>query len=127
MIDGLFNNPNYVAAKKLLDASYIRHNAIAANIANLETPNYKRIDISPDFVTELRRAVASGNAEQIQSLKPQVTFDRTAVPRRLDGNTVNLETELVHLNQNSIEHNLETQLITSSLLKLRLAITGRTT
>ena len=29
------------------------------------------------------------------------------------------------LNQNTLEHTLETQLITSSLLKLRHAITGR--
>jgi flagellar basal body rod protein FlgB len=44
---------------------------------------------------------------------------------RKDGNTVQLESELLRLNQNYMEHHLETQLITGALLKLRLAITGR--
>ena len=44
---------------------------------------------------------------------------------RPDGNTVQLEDELLAMNQNTLQHTLETQLITGSLLKLRLAITGR--
>lgn len=127
MISGLFNNINYQAAVKMLDATVARHNAIASNIANVETPNYKRIDLAPDFVKELRNAVASGNTEQIGKLKPQIVQDSSAIPRRLDGNTVQLESELVKLNQNNMEHTLETQLISSSLLKLRLAVTGRIT
>jgi flagellar basal body rod protein FlgB len=39
--------------------------------------------------------------------------------------TVQLETELLKLNQNFMEHQLETQLVTGTMLKLRLAITGR--
>ncbi|MGC9036000.1 MAG: flagellar basal body rod protein FlgB [Verrucomicrobiia bacterium] len=127
MISGLFNNINYQAAVKMLDATVMRHNAIASNIANVETPNYKRIDLAPDFVKELQNAVISGKSEQIEKLKPQIVQDSSAVPRRLDGNTVQLESELVKLNQNNMEHTLETQLINSSLLKLRLAITGRVT
>jgi hypothetical protein len=38
---------------------------------------------------------------------------------------VQLETELGHLQQNLVEHALETQLVTGNLLRLRLAITGR--
>lgn len=125
MIAGLFNNINYQAAVKMMDATVMRHTAIASNIANLETPNYKRLDVSPEFKRELQVAVASGNTSQISSLRPRIVQDSTAIPRRLDGNTVHLEGELVALNQNNLEHALETQLITSSLLKLRMAITGR--
>ena len=39
MIDALFSQSNYLAAKKMLDASVLRHEAIASNLANLETPN----------------------------------------------------------------------------------------
>ena len=47
------------------------------------------------------------------------------VTARKDGNTVELESELLKLNQNFLEHQLETQLVTGALLKMRLAITGR--
>lgn len=109
----------------MMDATIMRHAAIASNIANLETPNYKRVDVSPEFRKELQAAVAGGSISQISGLKPRIVQDPNAIPRRLDGNTVHLESELVALNQNNLEHALETQLITSSLLKLRMAITGR--
>ena len=125
MIDGLFNQTNYVAAKKMLDATALRHEAIASNLANLETPHYKRVDVAPAFASELQQAVASKDAARIASVQPQLAADPTAVAVRKDGNTVQLETELLKLNQNFMEHQLETQLISGNMLKLRLAITGR--
>jgi flagellar basal-body rod protein FlgB len=125
MIDALFNQPGYLAAQKMLDAAVIRHEAIASNIANLETPNYKRLDVAPSFSSDLNRALASGDAAQLKSLQPSLAVDTNAVSANRDGNTVNLEHELLALNQNQLMHTLETQLVTGSLLKLRLAITGR--
>jgi flagellar basal body rod protein FlgB len=51
--------------------------------------------------------------------------DATAVACGRDGNTVQLETELLNLQKNALQHGLETHLITGALLRLRLAITGR--
>ena len=53
MIDGLFASANYQGVKKMLDATVLRQEAIASNLANLETPNYKRVDISPGFASQL--------------------------------------------------------------------------
>ena len=39
MIDALFNQPGYLGAKRMLDASVARHDAIASNIANAEIPH----------------------------------------------------------------------------------------
>lgn len=125
MIEALFNQPNYVATKKMMDATALRHEAIASNLANVETPNYKRIDVNTDFQSELRAAMGTKNTASIASLTPQLAEDRTAVAANRDGNTVQLESELLKLNQNTLAHTLETQLVTASLLKLRLAITGR--
>ena len=50
MIDPIFQSGNYQIATRLLDASALRQQAIAANIANAETPGYRRLDIAPDFV-----------------------------------------------------------------------------
>jgi flagellar basal-body rod protein FlgB len=124
MIDALFNQSNYVATKKMLDATALRHEAIASNLANLETPGYKRIDVAPDFGTELQRAIGTDNAAAIAQIQPSVAVDTNAVAANRDGNTVQLETELMQLSQNTLAHTLETQLVTNQLMRLRLAITG---
>jgi flagellar basal-body rod protein FlgB len=124
MIDALFNNANYVAAKKMLDETALRHEAIASNLANIETPNYKRLDINSSFTTELKQALASDDPDQLASLQPKMEADPNAVAQSSDGNTVSLETELANLQQNTFANTLETQLVSSSLLRLRLAITG---
>lgn len=125
MIEALFNQPNYVATKRMMDATALRHEAIASNIANIETPNYKRIDVATNFQTELRQALASQDSSRISAVQPQIVRDVAAVSHRRDGNNVQLETELMNLNQNTVAHTLETHLVTGSLLRMRLAITGR--
>ena len=79
MIDALFNQPSYVATKKMLDATALRHEAIASNLANLETPNYRRIDLAPSFSSELQGAVAAQNAGKISGLQPSLAIDPSAV------------------------------------------------
>jgi flagellar basal-body rod protein FlgB len=125
MIEALFNQPNYLAANKALDAVVLRQGAIANNIANLETPGYKRIDLAPTFESALERATAASDPQQISSLNPTLAQDLNATSSGLDGNTVHLENELMQMNQNSMTHSLETQLITGTLSKLQMAITGR--
>lgn len=125
MINALFNQNGYLAAKKMLDATTVRQDAIASNLANLETPGYKRVDLAPTFEAQLQHAIGGGDTSKLQSLQPHLAQDLTAKGNRMDGNTVQLETELMHQNQNFVAHSLETQLVTGTLLKLRLAITGR--
>lgn len=125
MIESLFNQTSYVAAKKMLDVSAMRHEALASNLAHLEAPGYKRVDIAPSFSSELQQAVGSRDASQIAQTQPKLAIDSTAISSRADGNTVELESELLKMNQNVLEHNLETQILTGAMLKLRLAITGR--
>lgn len=109
----------------MLDATVMRHEAIASNLANLETPNYKRIDIDSSFNSELSRAIASQNISDISRVEPRMVLDKNAVSPNRDGNTVQLEKELVSLQQNSMAHNMQTQFITESLKDLRAAIQGR--
>jgi len=125
MVEGLFSQPNYLAAKKMLDAAVLRHEAIAANLANLETPNYKRVDVGSSFATELRQAMTTKDSVQMVSLRPEINVDSTITTANPNGNNVQLEHELTELNKNFLAHSLETHLITGNLLRLRLAITGR--
>ena len=125
MIDALFSEPYYLGAKKALDATALRQEALAGNIANLETPGYKRVDIAPSFSAELSRACAAQDGSQISALKPQLSVDTAAPGSGPDGNNVSLENELIKMNQNTLTHTLETQLVTDELMKLKMAITGK--
>jgi len=125
MIDAIFNQPGYLGAKRMLDATVARHSAIAANIANAETPHYRRVDLAPSFRTELQNAIASQDVTRLRSLHPSITVDAQALSANRDGNTVNLEHELLELGQNSLENAIETQVVTGALAKLRSAITGK--
>ena len=125
MISALFNEPSYQAARSMLDVTALRHEAIASNLANLETPNYKRIDLAPGFENSLQQAIASNDSQQMQSLKPSLQIDKTATATGRDGNSVVLEDELLAMNQNTLAHQFETQQVSGALMKLRMAITGR--
>lgn len=125
MIDALFSQTNYAAMKKMMDATALQHEAIASNLGNASKPGYKRIEVNRSFDTELKSAIGSQDVDKIQSLQPSLTVDSTAISNTRDGNTVQLEKELMLMNQNTVAHAAETQLITGQLLRLRLAITGR--
>ena len=124
MVNGLFASNNYQGLKKMLDATVMRHEAIASNLANLETPHYKRIDVDSSFGAELNRAVGARNLSDIARLDPRIVVDKNAPAANRDGNTVQLDTELIHLQENGLAHQVQTQFVSGSFMKLRAAITG---
>ena len=126
MVDPIFQSDNYVLARKLLDASVVRHQAIASNIANAETPGYHRIDVAPDFAQQLRAELNSGDlASAADKLSPHLSDDPNARSVRPDGNSVDIEHELLAMNRNSVEHEYLTEVITQNIKQLKMAITGR--
>ena len=50
MIEALFESKNYQASKKLMDMTVLRQEAIAANLANAQTPGYKRVDVDLSLI-----------------------------------------------------------------------------
>jgi flagellar basal-body rod protein FlgB len=127
MIDPIFHSDNYQLARKLLDAAVLRHEAVATNVANAETPGFRRLDVAPDFAVELKARVAAGDfAQNAASIRPQLAEDRTARSVRPDGNTVEIERELMVMNRNAVEHDYLTEIVSNNIKHLKLAITGRT-
>lgn len=128
MIELVANNANYQLARKLLDASVLRHEAIASNIANVETPGYRRVDLAPDFQTALRSQFADGarpSPGAIASLRPRLAEDASVRSVRADGNSVEIETELLAMTRNRVEHEYLADLVGSNIKQLRMAISGR--
>ena len=126
MISPIFQTDNYQLARKLMDAAVLRHEAIAANIANADTPGFRRLDVAPDFSVQLKAQMAAGQFNPAAAaLQPQLAEDVTARSVRPDGNSIEIERELLALNRNIVEHDFLTEIVSNNLKQLRLAISGR--
>ena len=69
--------------------------------------------------------MGAGDPISMSQVQPRLEVDANAVARDETGNTVDLETEILNLSENQIAHQLESKIVTGTLKKLRLAITGR--
>ena len=125
MIEQLFQRENYVVAKKMLDAAHDRHQAISSNIANVETPGYKRQDVSADFATEMQKLAKAGDLQKIQQLTPKLVNDLNSPSVRADGNNVQIDNELLKMATNATEYEFLAKYTSNSLNRLKTAITGQ--
>ncbi len=123
MIDRLFATPTYDASKHLLDAAALRQEALASNIANAETPGYKRVDLERSFASEFAARLKSGDVASAPA--PKLVEDAGASSQRADGNTVEVDKELLAMGKNGAEFEALTDFVSGSLKQLRMAITGR--
>lgn len=105
---------------QVLDASALRHRVIAQNVANVNTPGYRRLAV--EFEDDMAKALASpgGNPAPV---KPRVVVQDG--PERVDGNTVDIDREMVAMNKNSLLYQAAAQIITNRVAQLRAAIAGR--
>ncbi len=127
MIEPVSISVNYQLAQKLLDGSVLRQQAIATNIANAETPGFRRIDLAPDFASALRAQFAPGavpSAGEIAAISPHLAEDANVHTVRPDGNSVELESELLAMNKNHVDYEFLTDVVSRDLKQLKVAITG---
>jgi len=124
MIEPIFQTDTYQLARKLLDVSALRQEAIASNVANAETPGYRRLDVAPAFDQQLKAQMASGTLGTAPTLQPTLAEDSSATSTKPDGNNVEIESELLAMNKNSVEYDFLTNVVSSNLKQLKMAITG---
>ena len=104
------NAYNYInVLDKAADASWTRNEVINNNIANVDTPNYKRKDI--EFQTYLVQEMTSnGSLDQkvasvdLNALNTTTYTDDASLSYRLDGNNVDIDTETANLAENQIRY-----------------------
>jgi len=101
MSDNMFSNINYL--KKSLDTSWIRNNVYSNNIANVDTPGYKRKRV--EFENMLQKVLNKEGKMSINSIDPIIVEDNTTSSFRIDGNNVDPEVEMVELAKNQIKYN----------------------
>ena len=86
---------------RLMNASSLRGRVIAGNIANQNTPGFKRQEVQ--FEDSLRKALASGNPRALDRVAPERTVDELS-PSSPDGNNVNMELEMNALRENRLTY-----------------------
>ena len=126
MIDPIFQTDNYQLARKLLDAAVLRQEAIATNVANAETPGFRRLDLAPDFAEQLKARMTAGDfGKSSETVRPHLIEDPNARSVRPDGSTVEIERELMQMNRNAVEYDYLSEIVSNNMKRLKLAITGR--
>lgn len=119
--------------EKALDAAWMRNEAIAQNIANVDTPGYKRVTVSFEEYLESasRKNGFKGNTtssrhvqigKNSDNARIRVTRDNTALSTRLDGNNVDIESEMASLAKNDIRYNALVQTISGSYQRIMTVI-----
>ena len=112
MSSGMFGYVNVL--KAAADASWTRDEVLTNNIANVDTPNYKRQDV--DFTTYLNSALSrtNGGSSSLTNRVNNINYndvairtytDNSTLSYRTDGNNVDLSTENVELAAEQINYN----------------------
>ncbi|MCC7493925.1 MAG: hypothetical protein IT204_16330 [Fimbriimonadaceae bacterium] len=96
-----------------LDALALRQKTVANNLANLNTPQFKRSDV--DFFSTMREIFAGGEATA-------TAVEDTTSPERLDGNNVTLEQEVFALSQTDVLYQATSRFTTGMLQRMSYVI-----
>jgi flagellar basal-body rod protein FlgB len=123
---------------RTMDVSMIRQQVLADNIANADTPNFKRSTVN--FEAELKRALDSEKSRprvKTAVTDPRhITNDRVrnyrnVEPRRVldylstsdnNGNNVDIEQESMLLLQNQLRYNLMTRSVSDHFTRINMVL-----
>lgn len=103
--------------EKALDLSYQRQSVLSGNLANVDTPGYTPRDI--EFKEFLVSELEAG--PEAEGTAPMATARPGAEPG-LDGNRVDLDTEMARMTSNRVFYELATEMTSRRLGLLRYAI-----
>ncbi len=116
---------------KAADASWKRENVITNNLANVDTPGYKREDV--DFTTALRRELGSSKYvsldKKVRALNADLSglsvspyTDSSNYSYRLDRNNVDVDTEQVELASEQLRYELLTTAINEEFSRMKIVL-----
>lgn len=123
---GIFNDSTRAALVSTLDACAERNSVIANNVANADTPGFKRSEVHfEDSLKAVLERSGSDTIEEIERLATTVTQDNTP-STRLDGNNVIVDKEMSDLARNTIQYDALVELMRMKGAMLTTVISGGT-
>ena len=102
-----------------IKAETLRQKAIANNIANLETPGYRRIDVK--FEELLARCLRSSGEFELSEVEAEI-YQPKNTPVKSNGNDVNWESEIGQMIKNTLRHKAYIRLLSKKYNQIELAI-----
>ncbi len=119
---------NYInVLQKSANASWYRNDILANNIANVDTPNFKRKDVQ--FETYLMTSLSGGDSldanianVDLDELQPTTYVDQSNLSYRLDGNNVDINTESTELAKNQLRYYTLLDSMTQEFSRLKTAM-----
>ena len=122
---------------KSMDVSLLRRNVMSNNIANSDTPNFKRTQVN--FEAELKRALDSENVRPFPAIltrEKHISFHqpknwRDVQPRRVldylttaknNGNNVDIEVEMMGILSNQLMYQTMAQVIQNEFGRVNLVL-----
>ena len=136
----MFNDITTVTLTAAMRGATMRQTALAQNIANADTPGYKRIDVN--FEGALAKALETDRAalaaardiarptgfsvreRALDQVRPEIVRDGTTTVR-VDGSNVDPDNEMSELAANQLAYNTVTALLDSRFTQMRSVIMGR--
>jgi flagellar basal-body rod protein FlgB len=106
---------------EMIRAATLRHKVLARNIANIDTPGYRPMEV--EFSEALKLASEEGELPTTV-VRTVVAADRSADVGRYDGNAVDLDRQMAKMAENALWHNAMIQILNSRMNLLRTAIRG---
>ncbi len=129
----LFNETSMVVLGKMLDNAAVNQRVIAANVANVSTPGYRKRGVS--FDEQLKNAVSSLSSNILRSepghfpqsgsledISPEVVYVENGYWNGV--NNVNIDEEMTDLARNQLNFNMAAKLLNGKFNGLRTAIKG---
>ncbi len=109
-----------------LDAAWLRNTVIAQNVANVDTPDYKRktLKFEEYLDTEMKASRIANGQTRIGGGLMTVSEDYSATSYRIDGNNVDIEREMALMAMNNLKYNALIQRISGKFSTLRSVIRG---
>ena len=114
---------------KAAESSWTKNEVIANNIANVDTPDYKRKDL--DFESLLAEALTDTSTKNmdkkvsqinLKSLTPSVYTEYSTLSYRYDGNNVDIDTETAYLADNQIKYYTLLNSMTQEFNRLKMVL-----
>lgn len=132
---GWLDDPVNRILEKSLDAASLRQRVLTDNVANVDTPGFKRSDVDFQAVLQtelgdlpevlpLKQVLAQHLSGMGKSSPTGVITDGNTTLRN-DGNNVDIDQEMAKVAENGIYYNSMTQAISSQLGLLRMVISGK--
>lgn len=132
----LFDSTSVPVLEQVVNFTQRRHDILAGNIANLDTPGYRVRDLSPDkFRARLKSAIdEQDSSSSSRSLSGVATSHDNPInevdedfQRMLyhDDSNVALEEQVLQISKNQMQHNTAISVMVSQFRLLQAAITER--